>query len=445
MTKIIMGLPVFYPIFGGGPLRFLRYQKGFHSRDVYSRVLSGTARNKDALHEMEDEKTAGCDRYLIGSMLPVSEVEGIPIHRVQLPAKTSIRRTSVYFRALIKICRDPKTRPDVIQLHSFAKRPESLFWIWRLKKLSIPIVYVIQIAEAKRPKSAIVYKLASWIKRAFYNQLDGIVTSSELIYSSLRKDGVQTPIAVIPNGVDLERYRPRAVETRQRMRRELGISESALVLLTIGAVSERKGTDLLLEAWAGLLETHPDVEIIVVGPYAGRNSQDSTEFDARVSELVETSARPEAVHFLGVREDVQDLYAAADLLVLPTAREGGTPNVVLEAMASECPVLITPFKGQSTALGRPGLEFEQTQRSVAALTTSIAGLLSDPDRRDALSRHGHSWITSRLNQEKTLDCFAELYRCAVDGTLKSVDFPNERHPAIQDASGSERTASNSDV
>jgi hypothetical protein len=60
MLKLCLAHPVFYPTFGGGSLRFLRYQPGLQKRDVQTRVLAGTSRAKDASHPHGE---LGWDRY----------------------------------------------------------------------------------------------------------------------------------------------------------------------------------------------------------------------------------------------------------------------------------------------------------------------------------------------------------------------------------------------
>ena len=77
MLKLCLALPVFYPIFGGGPLRFLRYQPGLRKRDIHARILAGTARSKDDFHVGYTghirRSNAGLDGndYPLGSMLPI--------------------------------------------------------------------------------------------------------------------------------------------------------------------------------------------------------------------------------------------------------------------------------------------------------------------------------------------------------------------------------------
>lgn len=421
MLKLCLAHPVFYPTFGGGSLRFLRYQPGLQKRDVQTRVLAGTSRAKDATHPHD---ALDWDRYPIGQMLPVESVAGLPVHRVRLPDETSVRRTATYFRALIALCEDPATRPDVIQLHSF-ERLESLYWIPRLRRLGIPIVYAIQISSPLHHRSRLVEALHPKMLRRFYGLFDGIVTSSEQIAGRLRRLGVATPIAVIPNGVDLTRYRPGDASTRRAARERIGIRGDGPVLLSVGAVSPRKGSDLLLEAWTRLLSRHPDLELVLVGPRHDLSAKKLGPFEARVDGWIAQSMRPEQVHLLGVRDDVAELYAAADLVVLPTSREGGTPNVVLEAMACGIPVVLTPFDGQSAAIGRPGLEFAQSARTVDSLTRTLGELLTNAPRRSELARHGQRWVREYLALDRTLDRFADYYDRAAAGTLDAVEIDAE--------------------
>jgi glycosyltransferase involved in cell wall biosynthesis len=413
MLKLCLALPIFYPTFGGGPLRFMRYQPGLRKRDVHARVLAGTGRTKDDFHTDEH---LGWSDYSIGSMLPIDHVEGTPVHRVRLPRVTGVLRTSAYFRALISLCRNPVTRPDVIQIHSF-ERLESLFWLWRLKRLEIPIVYAIQIARPVRHRSRILRWLKKSMLKRFYDIFDGVVTNSESIRSTLLELGVRTPIAVIPNGVDLDRFRRcENDDARAHARNALGISGPGPIILSVGAICPRKGIDLLIEAWTKLQDRHPDAELLLVGPRHDRNNPNLHRFDRRLKALVAASPHPDRVHFTGVRDDMNEVYAVADVVVLASSREG-MPNVVLEAMACDRPVLITPFEGQSNIIGRPGIEFGQSERTPAALAQNLAALLDNPDLREDLIRHGRAWIAPNLDVERSLDRFAEFYRLAANGNL----------------------------
>lgn len=430
MLKVCLALPIFYPTFAGGPLRFLRYQAGLQKRDVYARVLAGTARRKDDFHpvtrsdgrpdeparEADVQRNPGARTLAIGQVLPIEQIDGLPVHRVRLPNKTGVRRTANYFRALITLCQNPETRPDVIQLHSF-ERLESIYWLWRLRRLEIPIVYASQIARPIRHRGRVARWFERTMLRTFYNCFDGIVTNSDEISERLRSVGVGTPIVVISNGVDLERYRAcRDRSARLRARRALGVTGSGPIILSVGAICPRKGTDLLIEAWTKVVQQHPEAELVLVGPRHDLNNPDLRRFRSKIETLIAESRHPDRVHLLGVRNEMNEIYAAADIVVLPSSREG-MPNVVLEAMACERPVLLTPFLGQTSAIGRPGFEFEESERSSTALSHAIDRLLGDPDRCLDLVRRGRNWVERNLDIEESLDEYADFYRRAADRAL----------------------------
>jgi len=420
MLKLCLALPNFHPSFAGGPLRFLRYQPGMRRRAIHACVVAGTALEKTLT---PDEVQLGWHERPIGTMLPPERVEGVPVRRVRLPGRTSIRRTSVYFRALIEHCETPATRPDVIQLHSF-ERLEALYWIRRLRRLDIPLLYAIQIARPPGQGRMPRHHLRRSMLRDFYGLFDGIATSSEQIRSMLLDLGVRTPIEVIPNGVDLVRFQPPTADSRRRAREELGIEEGATIILAVGAVSPRKGSDLLVEAFRALSRRRPEAQLLFVGPRHDRRNRRLGEFEVRFDRLVRECPAPDRIQLMGLRDDLPRLYAAADIVVLPTDREGGTPNAVLEAMACARPVLLTHFEGQSAALGRPGVEFEQAPRSAEGLAESLHRLLEDRERRETLARNGREWVRRRLDVEQSVDRFADLYRRAAAGTLSASGLPS---------------------
>jgi glycosyltransferase involved in cell wall biosynthesis len=413
--RICFAMPTYFPSFSGGSLRFMGYQPGLRERGIESMVLAGSTREK---HLSEADPFAEWPECPEGAMLSPVDIRGTRVHRVRLAEQTSIRRTSQYFKALIWLCGNANSRPDIIQLHSF-ERVEALYWIWRLKRLKIPVVYAIMIARPAKGKNQFLRALKRIFLRQFYNAFDGVVTSSEVIRDYLREYGVITPISVIPNGVDQARFRPSCMEERSRAKKELGVSGEGPVIMTVGAVSARKGSDLLIRAWVRLLAEEPDAELVLIGPWDGQREGKRTEFEARVNRLIAESPRPNRVHFAGVRSDVNELLGAADVLVLPTLREGGTPNVVLEAMASGIPVVLTPFDGQSELMGRSGMEFEEATRTPDSLADAICRVLHDQPLRLKRIELGLAWVARHMNFDRTLNQFANFYGSAGRRSLSS--------------------------
>jgi glycosyltransferase involved in cell wall biosynthesis len=137
---------------------------------------------------------------------------------------------------------------------------------------------------------------------------------------------------VIPNALDPAPHAA-AAHRRESVRERLGWGQDDVVWLAVGRVEHQKGHDVLLAAFADVAVTASEARLVIVGDGAARDS-------------VAALAAPlgPAVELLGERDDVPDLLAAADGLVLASRWEG-LPNVVMEAMAAGLPVVATSVGG----------------------------------------------------------------------------------------------------
>ncbi len=139
-------------------------------------------------------------------------------------------------------------------------------------------------------------------------------------------------IEVVTNGVDLVRFHPANRERhRATVRAELGIAETAAVVLFVGIGWERKGLAAILEAVAA----RPGHRLVIAG-----RDRDDRKFRA-LAERLGVAGR---CSFLGARDDLERFFAASDLLVLASFQEA-FGNVVLEGLASGLPVVATSSVG----------------------------------------------------------------------------------------------------
>jgi glycosyltransferase involved in cell wall biosynthesis len=97
------------------------------------------------------------------------------------------------------------------------------------------------------------------------------------------------------------------------------------------------------------------------------------------------------------------------MFIFPTIKEG-MPNVVLEAMASGVPVVMTPFPTLPQEFGRNGCEYLLTDRQPEALSILMESLIRNSILRRKLGQQGRSWVEKNLDLDKTLDQYAAFYR-----------------------------------
>jgi glycosyltransferase involved in cell wall biosynthesis len=248
--------------------------------------------------------------------------------------------------------------------------------------------------------------------RQVYNAFDALVTNSEAIELFLRNIGVTTRIEYIPNGVNLQRFHPVRSEQdqrgRQTLRARFGIPEGHKVIAVVGAIMPRKGPDIVLQAWRRILPQFPDTHVLFVGPRADTHDPKLRKFGSEVADLVASSGAPHQVHFAGIVNDVENYLRAADLFILASNREG-TPNSVLESMATGLPCLVTPYLGISAGIGQAGEHYQLVERNPEAIAAAFTRLLQNETLCREFGDRGEHYVVENVDQELSLDRYAALY------------------------------------
>jgi len=175
-------------------------------------------------------------------------------------------------------------------------------------------------------------------------------------------------IRVIGNGIDLAKFYPL---TKSVAREELNLPEDSRVLISVGALVDRKGFHRVIEVLPALVAKYPGLIYLIVGG-------DSPEGNIReqLEHQVKTLKLEENVRFLGAypSEQLKIPMSAADLFVLATANEGWA-NVFLEAMACGLPVITTEVGGNQEVVNDSSLGVVVPfGDSEALLTACLQGL-----------------------------------------------------------------------
>lgn len=202
------------------------------------------------------------------------------------------------------------------------------------------------------------------------------------------------------NGVDFSRFAPSPELTARasEVRRKLGIPEHATVLLFMGRFTRDKGIPELFEAFLRLDRQFADLRLVLAGCF-----EPGDALPAATKRTLETHPH---VILAGAVQDTPAYYALADIVVLPSHREG-LPTVVLEAQAAGKPVVGARATGIVDVVTheRTGLLFPVG--NVAALAKALARLISDEAFAHKLALAGQEQVRRNFQQEQVWEA---LYR-----------------------------------
>ena len=270
-------------------------------------------------------------------------------------------------RRLRPILRDDP--PDVVLAHGAAA---ALVAVGAAPRRGPAIVFQTIVGMA--PQSFGGVQGAAW--RVAVRRLDGVVALTEPLGEEVQRLGYRGPVWAIPNARRTERFVGLGrVEAATRLRAELGVAPDVELVGLVGYLVDQKRPERAVEVLAGLVERGRDVQLVVAG--AG-------PLEAAVRGRAVALGVEERTAMLGHRDDVPELLAGLDLLVL-TSDDEGVPGIVIEAAMAGCPVVTFPLGGvaEVVADGRTGVVLERP--SVAELTAACDRLLGDPAVRAAMS------------------------------------------------------------
>jgi glycosyltransferase involved in cell wall biosynthesis len=216
-------------------------------------------------------------------------------------------------------------------------------------------------------------------------------------------------IEVIPEGRDLARLGRATATRRAAARADLKLSNQPVVL-AVGRQEPQKGLDLLLRAVPALRDACPDVQVIV----AGRSGRSSAELKSIISELDVA----DSVRLLGHRDDVAELFCAADVFVLPSRREG-IPGVVQEAMALEVPIVAADIAPVREALVDPSLAELFRPEDVAGLAAALAKAIKDPTTGRQRATQAREQFVAKYDVAGVAERIVTFYETALEGHVAS--------------------------
>ncbi len=211
------------------------------------------------------------------------------------------------------------------------------------------------------------------------------------------------PVHVVPNGVDVARYKPVSQARKGQLRAELGWPAEGLVFLYVGRFSPEKRLPWFSEIFceAAKASKTPAYFAIVGEGVEGKLVEDAFE-RARMSARL-FARRP--------MDDIEKAYAAADVFVLPSVSEG-LSNALLEALSCGLAALASRVGGTPEAVeeATSGLLFKA--EDAGDLRAQLDKLLARPDLVETLGRAAREAAVSKFSVKKAAERYETIYRWA---------------------------------
>jgi glycosyltransferase involved in cell wall biosynthesis len=275
---------------------------------------------------------------------------------------------------------------DLIDAHYLY--PDGVAAILLGRRLGKPVVITAHGTDVNLiPEHAVPRRMIHWAA----SQAARVIPVADALRQRLLGVGVaDAGLTVLPNGVDLRAFAPR---DKAAAKDQLGLAGA--VVLSIGWLIPRKGHDLVIRA-AALL---PAVTLLIVG--------EGPE-GPRLRRLVGELAMGDRVRFVGTvpHDRLAPVYAAADVMVLASSREG-YPGVVLEALACGTPVVASAVWGTPEILRDPVAGRLVEERSPEAFARAIADLLAAPPAQAAVRAYAERFGWEAINARQ-LDLFRSI-------------------------------------
>lgn len=281
--------------------------------------------------------------------------------------------------------------------------------------LPLKLVYRMSMLGEDDPMAIRNTGRLGWLRAWLLRGIDAAVCINPAMAVSSQQAGIAPErVFTIPQGTDIDFFSPPTLVTRNSIRNKESLPLAAKIVIFCGAICERKGVDLLMKAWPGVVASYPTALLLLVGPEGGDSDDPGNRFMQAMTQLSQGPAYMQSVKFLGYREDARDLLQAADVFVLASRMEG-TPNVLLEAMASGLPIVVSDITGVSGIFVRHDIEAcVFPQNDWEQLGACLRLLLDDQE----LARGFGERARSRAVANYSLDSVADQYALVFKGLEK---------------------------
>ncbi len=303
---------------------------------------------------------------------------------------------------------------DVVHVHGLYRFPSAIA-CWYARRFGV--AYILRphgsldpfLFKQSRYSVALKRVYEAIVEKGNLNAASALQFTSEDELARVKFLRLRAPAVVVPNGIqwaDFDRLPKKGV-----FRRMIGLPPGETMVLFLGRLNFKKGLDLLVPAFRGVLDAYPAARLVIVGP-------DNDGYAAKVREWCRKESVWDHVTFVDhvSSQTARSAYVDANVFVLPSYSENFGLTVV-EAMACSCPVVVSKEVNiwREVEVARAGIAVDL---NIESITKAVVALLSARQSAEEMGRNGRQMVQQEYDWKMIVDKLEKVY--------EEVAVPRER-------------------
>jgi glycosyltransferase involved in cell wall biosynthesis len=380
--KVLMITGVYFPEYNGA-VRQCRQLILALQQKIYFEILCGTNHIKEAGQKFTDN---------------------ITITKIFLNRKFTFQYLFQYLN-FYKVLIFKLKIFDIVHIHGFSVRNALIILICLFFKKRI-ILKLTSLGhddpESIKVKSKILWYL--------YKKCDIFIGISPAFLLSFDRVGLpENKQRLIPNGVDLNVFKPIPILNKYRLKEDYGYSIDDKIILFVGHFSPEKNPYFIYQSWINFFQINNNAKLILIGATSNHFEVDESIYKNINDDLIRRGLA-ESVRFVNETNCVQEYMQISDVFLMASEREG-LPNVLLEAMSCGLPCIVKSLPGVTDWLiedRETGMVFEKNDPIMVA--NMIELIINDQSCRENITKKSIEYIKFKFSFENTSDNIFTIYK-----------------------------------
>jgi glycosyltransferase involved in cell wall biosynthesis len=332
-------------------------------------------------------------------------VGDVPVTRIRVDVRSDVSKIRAFRRMVIDLVRLVR-HTDIVHIHGYSTKNVIVTIV--AKMFRKPVVMSLHTAGYDEP--AAIERQGSLALWAFLSADLYLSVSRGLVDTYMAAGLPREKIRLVPNGIDLDRFRPATIAEQRALREELGLPANAPIIVCVAFFSADKQPRVLFDAWLSILRSgalRPG--LVFVGATRSAYFEVDDSIEPAMRRDAEAHGASDLLRFAGVTHDVPSYLRAADVFVLPSKREG-LPVALLEAMSCGLACVASRLPGSTDGI----IEHDVNGMLIAPgdvieLATTLTTLLPDRERRLRLGAAARATIAGKYSSVTVADRWLEAY------------------------------------